>query len=196
MAKAKSGMPEGIKVALGWSVGIAAIALVLIITLIIFGNLSGNLGFTDGSVTITNETGGNLNATGYTVTERTRLGYVGITVSEVLNATAGAIIPAANYTVNSADGTITNATVLGNDYESISINITYAVTFDKISERNAESVIGNFSESAVNTAAQFPTVGTIIGIALLLVVLIGILVFAIRKMMGVAGATGSSKGFA
>ena len=39
--------------------------------------------------------------------------------------------------------------------------------------------------------------GTIIGIAVLLLILIGLLVFAIRKMMGVAdntGMSGSSKG--
>ena len=55
-------------------------------------------------------------------------------------------------------------------------------------------MIGNYSESATNTSAQFPVVGTIIGIALLLVILIGVLIFAIKRLMGVAGAGSSGKG--
>ena len=100
----KNGMPEGIKTAMFWSLGVGIVALILIIMLVIFGNLSGNLGFAT-----------------------TSLGY-----------------------------------------------------------NNTQAVINNYSTSATNLAAQFPTVGTIIGIALLLVVLIGLLAFAIRKMMGVA----------
>jgi len=36
----------GIKQTMGWVIGISSIALVLLVLLIIFGNLSGNLGFT------------------------------------------------------------------------------------------------------------------------------------------------------
>ena len=109
----KNGMPEGVKTTLGWAVGIAAIALVFVITLILFGNLSGNTGFAE-------------NSAGY---------------------------------------------------------------------NNTEQVIGNYSASAVNTTAQFPTVGTILGVAILLAILIAVLVFAIRKMMGITGSSGSNAGF-
>jgi len=104
------GMPEGVKTAMYWALGIGVIALILLIMLILFGNLSGNLGFATGST---------------------------------------------NY-------------------------------------NNTQTVISNYTQSATNISAQFPTVGTIVGIALLLVVLIGVLVFAIKKMMGVAGGGGSS----
>ena len=105
------GMPEGVRGAMFWAIGVGVIALVLVILLIIFGNLSGNLGFA-------------------TSTQ----GY-----------------------------------------------------------NDTQNVILNYSLSATNISAQFPTVGTIVGIALLLVVLIGLLVFAISKMMGVAeNPTGGS----
>lgn len=40
---------DGIKKTMNWVVGISSIALVLLVLLIIFGNLSGNLGFTANS---------------------------------------------------------------------------------------------------------------------------------------------------
>ena len=100
----KGGMPQDIKTVLFWGLGIGILALALLILSIIFGNLSGNVGFDVGTQ-----------------------GY-----------------------------------------------------------NDTQHIIGNYTESAVNTAQQFPVTGTILGIALLLSILIGILVFAIRKMMGVA----------
>jgi len=105
---AKTGLPEGMRGVIGWALGVGIIAFILLILLIIFGNLSGNVGFS-------------VNTAGY---------------------------------------------------------------------NNTQAVIDNYSISATNTAGQFPVVGTIVGIALLLLVLIGILVFAIVKMMHVAGAAG------
>jgi len=104
------GMPEGVKTTMYWALGIGIIALILLILLILFGNLSGNLGFTTGS-------------TGY---------------------------------------------------------------------NDTQDVILNFTKSATNVSAQFPTVGTIVGVGLLLVILIGLLGFAISKMLGVAEGRQSS----
>ena len=106
----QGGMPEGMRAVMGWVLGVGIIAFIALIMVIIFGNLSGNVGFAD--------------------------------------STQGF--------------------------------------------NDTQNIILNYTASATNTAAQFPTVGTIIGIALLLLVLIALLVFAIRKMMGVANATGSS----
>ena len=106
------GMPQGLLTVLKWIIGLAVAALILVIMLIIFGNLSGNLGFAEGSQ-----------------------GF-----------------------------------------------------------NDTQSVILNYSQSAVNVSAQFPTVGTIIGLAILLLVLIGILAFAIKAMMGIAANPTSSVG--
>ncbi len=101
---AKDGMPEDVKTVLFWGLGIGILGLALLILVIIFGNLSGNVGFA-------------VDTQGY---------------------------------------------------------------------NDTQSIILNYTASAVNTAKQFPVTGTILGIALLLAILIGILVFAIKKMMGVA----------
>lgn len=102
------GMPEGMKGILGWVLGVAIIAFIILIMVIIFGNLSGNVGFAEGT--------------------------------QGFNDTQGIIL---NYTLG-----------------------------------------------ATNTSAQFPTVGTIIGIAILLLILIGLLIFVIKKMTAVSGSTG------
>lgn len=107
---ATDGMPQSMKGIIAFTLGVGIIAFLLLILVIIFGNLSGNVGFATGTQ-----------------------GF-----------------------------------------------------------NDSENIILNYTSSAVNTAAQFPTVGTIIGIALLLLVLIAILVFAIRKMMGVTNATSGS----
>jgi len=107
MAKS-GGMPDGIKTVIFWALGLGVISLILIVLLILFGNLSGNVGFSSGSQ-----------------------GY-----------------------------------------------------------NDTQNVILNYSASATNTSAQFPTIGTILGIAILLVVLIGVLVFAVRRLMGVTNSMG------
>ena len=105
---ATGGMPESVKGVMGWTLGVGIIAFILLIMVIIFGNLSGNVGFAEGTQ-----------------------GF-----------------------------------------------------------NDTQAIILNYTTSATNTAAQFPTVGTIIGIAILLAILIALLVFAIRRMMGVAESTG------
>ena len=95
-----------------WVIAVASIALVLLVMLILFGNLSGNVGFAEGTA-----------------------GY-----------------------------------------------------------NNTQAVIGNYTTSATNTAAQFPVVGTIVGVALLLAILIGLLVYAIKKMTNVSGKGEASFG--
>jgi hypothetical protein len=109
MAKG-GGMPEGMKGVMGWVLGVGVIAFIALIMVIIFGNLSGNVGFA-------------------TDTQ----GY-----------------------------------------------------------NDTQDIILSYTESATNTAEQFPTVGTIVGIAILLLILISLLIFAIRKMMGVMNTSGST----
>ena len=104
---------QGVKSIMSWTIGIASVAFVLLLMAIIFGNLSGNVGFAE-----------------------TTLGY-----------------------------------------------------------NNTQSIIGNYTEGAVNTASQFPTVGTILGVALLILILLALLVFVIVKMSGVGGKSSSGGSF-
>ena len=58
------------------------------------------------------------------------------------------------------------------------------------SRNDLRSIQGNYSKGLINTSVQFPAIGTIIGIAILLIILIALLIFVIVKMMGVS--TGSN----
>ncbi len=105
-----SGGGANMKTVLAWVLGVATIALTLLIMLILFGNLSGNVGFT----------------------------------------------------ANSAEANLSDA------------------------------FIANYTKGVANTGEQFPVVGTIIGVALLLLILIGVLVFAMVNLSKVnTGSTGS-----
>ena len=75
-------------------------------------------------------------------------------------------------------------------FGNLSGNTGFAVNSQGYND--TQSVINNFTQSQTNMAKQLPTVGIILGVALLLVILIGVLVFAIKKLMGAAGETGGA----
>ncbi len=190
MAKNETGgMPESMRAIMGWVLGLGVIAFILLILVIIFGNLQGNVGFKQDSVGFINET------TNFTVagtTPTTATGRINGVLSSVIiiNGTIGTseVIPANNYTITGvliqADST--------SSYLGYEINITATVSFDTQAQIDADSVILNYTQSATNTSGQFPTIGTILGIALLLLILIALLVFVIVRMMGVAGGSSSA----
>ena len=49
-------MPDGVQSTIGWVIGIGIIAFIGLMMVIIFGNLSGNVGFEQDSLTFYNET--------------------------------------------------------------------------------------------------------------------------------------------
>ena len=75
-------------------------------------------------------------------------------------------------------------------------NLSGNVGFDVGSSgyNSTQNVIGNYSASAVNISTQFPVGGTIIGVGLLLLILIGVLVFAITKLGKVTEGSNASFG--
>ena len=79
-------------------------------------------------------------------------------------------------------------------FGNLSTNVGFAV--DTQGYNDTEQVIGNYTSGAVNTASQFPTVGTILGVALLILILLALLVFVIKSMSsgGVGGGKGGSFG--
>lgn len=181
-------MPEGIKTSMYWVLGIGVIALIGLIMLILFGNLSGNVGFGTTSSVFTNETI-SINGTGGTPTTASGRTNGALSSLVITNATGGETISSGNYTVTGV--VITNAT---GDYADMYVNVSGTVTYDTAGKINTDNLISNYTLSVTNVSEQFPTTGTIIGVALLLVVLLGILIFAIKKMMGVANVGSSSKG--
>jgi hypothetical protein len=184
-------MESKVKSVMNWALGIGVIALILLIMLILFGNLQGNIGFGTTSTSFINNTvdllptGGN--ATDLTLKINAVLSNVAVT-----NATNGSnIVPATNYSISGGYFYTTGPSPYnGTD----KINVSATITYDTTGKVYTDNVIFNYTKSATNTASQLPTVGTIVGIALLLAVLIAILVFAIRALTNVGGSGGKSYG--
>jgi len=184
---AKNGMPESLKMVLMWGIGIGILALTILILLVIFGNLSGNLGFQQVSSSIVNESMA-FSDGGTTPTNAS--GYIDVSLSlvSIINATGNETVPSTNYTISGAVITADS----DSPWNGTTVKVTYTQTYDGDSELDAEEVITDYTTSATNLSGQFGVVGTMIGIALLLTVLIGILVFAVRKLMGATTTGGTS----
>ena len=185
---ANQGIPQSARSIITWVLIIGIAAFILLILVIIFGNLSGNTGISQNSLAFINDSI-NLTADGNipaNADDRTNAVLSGVIIR---NASEATIIAAPNYTIVGV--TISSADAL---YNNSNVNVSYTVSFDGEAQIGAENIILNYTQSAVNTSSQFPTVGTIIGIAFLLLILIGLLVFVIRRMMGVTGATGTGGG--
>ncbi len=189
MAKSSGGL-NGMKTVLAWTMGVAVIALVLLIMLILFGNLLGNTGIRQDTSSFENQTI-NLSATGNTpagASGRIDGSLANVVITNVSNGSY--ILTTGNYTIV---GVVINASV-ASAFNDKNVNVTYDVSYDSQVEIQSADLIRNYTLGATNTSAQFPVVGTIIGVALLLAILIGVLVFAITKLGGISGASGSFGG--
>lgn len=185
--KINKGLPGGLKTSIYWVLGIGIISLILLILLILFGNLSGNLGFGQESVSVENNT---IAFTNINFSQTVGRVNPGLTSIVVINASGGETITSSNYTTYG--GTI--RAIAGTNYAGVSVNASATLSYDEFGKIYTEEIITNYSASATNVTKQMPVTGTIVGVTLLLAVLIGILIFAIRKMMGMTN--GLSNGFA
>ena len=183
---------------MGWAIGVASIALLLLIMLILFGNLSGSVGFGNDAETITNETIALANSNGVgTINDNTNQNFVSWNASLILNASIGpdgvttneTLVEGTDYTIFPLNGTFGNVT--GDWNRSF---VTYTTARQSIGLVNTDSFINNYTQSVLNTGEQFPTVGTIIGVGLLLFILIALLVFALGKMARMGPGTGGNFG--
>ena len=170
----------------GIVMGVAGLVIAVIIAFIIISTLSGANLLTSGrnSFTVTNETGGYINATGYT------LGSVGgnnlsYSVTIVWNGTTVLVIGSGNYTLDSVTGIITNATAT--TWEDVNISYTHQAKASE--ELSTERLSGNFTEGIDNVSGKIPTVLLIAVIVLVL----GILVFLVAQWQRMRlGGGGSS----
>lgn len=181
---------SSIKKTMNWVIGITSIALVLLVLLIIFGNLSGNTGITTTQTTSYVNESGFVNDTGYTPTGVTAVqNYLSYTIQEVwANAsTTAVLIPSTNYT--QTGNVIYNGTTLDfGDFGYDDASITYIVTSRSEEYNTAESTITNMTSGLGRVSSQFTTIMLFVGIGLLLFILLAVLVWVIKKMSSVGGS--------
>ncbi len=141
--------------------------------LIVFGNLSGNLGFQALSNVTTNESVPGINGTTYTLDQFGTTGFESLTVNTVVNLTNDEVINAANYTVAGASGTIVGS--VGRTGNFTNITVSYTVSFQGQAERDSESVITNLT-GGVNTYFTFANVWfTLLAVVLLIIIVMGVI---------------------
>jgi hypothetical protein len=185
---------QGVKTTMEWVIGISSIALVLLVTLIIFGNLSGNTGITTtATTTYTNETCF-INTTGYTPTGVSTEDYISYAVTQIgYNKSVSGGYKVFNATAYAKTGDVlTNNTITLSGFEDS--GCSYVVTYHSGEYTEAENIITNYSSGVSNLTKQIPTVLLFVGIALLLFVLIFVLAYVIKKMSSFG--SGGSGGFA
>ena len=165
---------------------LGVIGFIGIIWLLIYGNLSGNLGFVQQTDSFVNETI-LLDSAG-----ATPAGAVGtvngvITVNQMINQT-GTVIESANFTVSGI--VITTAT---DEFNNTNVNVTYTNLRDSAGLINTDNVISNVS-GGFNTFFTFSnTFFTIAAIVLLIFMFLGLLAIVVTIMRM---QQGRNKGFA
>ena len=148
---------------------LGVIGFIGIIWLMIYGNLSGNLGFQQSSTIFNNETIvlNDSGATPANATGRTNGILSGIVIT---NSTGAELITSGNYSISGVIITTITAT-----YNGSNVNVSGTVSYDGTSELQAEGVIGNVT-GGFNTFFGFSTTFfTIAAIVLLIFMLVGLL---------------------
>ncbi len=170
--------------------GIVVFNLILVagflglVWLIIYGNLSGNLGFSQDSTAFTNETIALSDSGATPATAQNRVNGV-LTNVVIINATGGEIITSANYTITGV--VITNATA---EYGGTNVNVSATVTYDSTGQINTEAVIDNLTSGVTTFFGFSVTWFTIIALVILITILLSLLALAVTILKMVKGNDG------
>ena len=166
--------------------GVGSLIVVVIIVLMIVSSiLDAGMFSTVAQRTIVNSEGGWNNITDYQLgtSNASRSGYTLIAVS---NASDGAVINLANFTITASTGIITNATFL--DYLDVDYNYSYGHRILSNEQLVTEDMSTNLTEGIQNISEKIPTI-LLIGAVVLL---FGIIVLLLKqsKAMGVGSGSG------
>ena len=158
---------------------LGAIGFIGIVFLMIYGNLSGNLGFIPSSQVFGNETIA-LATTGATPQGVANVSSVTLSGIVMTNATSGVTVEAANFTVTAQE----IFAVSGAAYEGVNVNVSYIATFNSNAAALAEGVITNVSGGFDTFFGFSDTFFTIAAVVLLVFMLLGLLALVSTIMGG------------
>lgn len=148
-------------------VGILALVFVIIIAFVMVAQLkSADLLGDDLTITIavTNETGGFVNETGYTLAQ-VNASNSAYTITALWNATDDTPFGIGNATVSAA-GVVTNATTV--NWADVLISYTYTYTYPNTYNSSSDYLSGNFTGGVDNISSKVPTFFTIIAAILII----------------------------
>ncbi len=158
---------------------LGVVGFIGVIWLLIYGNLSGNLGFGQDNAAFSNQTTA-LSTSGSTPAGADNRVHGAISTVVMTNATGGEIIESTNYTVS---GVVITG-VAGSEYDTFNVNVSYSLAFDSEGLINTENVISNVSGGFSTFFTFSETFFTIAAIVLLIFMFLGLLsiVVLIMKM--------------
>ncbi len=176
------GTDKALKGAEAVFLALLVIGLMGLLFLIIFGNLSNNLGWTQASTSYSNETINLTGANGVTPTGASGRTEGSISSSSVImnNASSGASIGSGNYTLS---GVLFNATPLSL-YVDENVNVSYTVSYNRDAEINTENTISNLTTGAT-TFFTFSNVWFVLtAITILIAIVLGVIALVRRTSSG------------
>lgn len=143
----------------------------MVIMSFIFGQLGNSNTIADETDTVLNQGGAFFNSTIFTIAEKSNANFSGsFIVTQAMNTTSSEIILPGNYTVDASAGTVVNTTTL--EWDAVTLNYTFkAKTNLKLS---SEEVQGNSLQGIVSYTSQSVTQFRTLGIAITLIILIGV----------------------
>ncbi len=145
----------------------------------------------DNTVTVINLTETHINGTTFTIPEATDINYNGgFTVISAINATNGAVITSATYTLNIAAGTLINSTII--DYPEV--NLSYSFSAKTPAKLGAEETQNNSLNAIVTYTEGADTQFSTVSIAIILVLLIGVFLLFWKIFVSQKQGKGSSGG--
>ena len=153
--------------------GLGVIGFIGIVWLMIYGNLSGNLGFTQDSATTSLQELTLANNSLVTLTGTAGKTNPSISNFVMINATGGETITSGNYTLT--DTTVIGSATMTLAYNGTAVNISYITTYDSAGQISTEGVISNLTEGFGTFFGFSNTFFTIAAIVLLIFMLVGLL---------------------
>jgi hypothetical protein len=138
------------------------------------------------TVYVANETGW-LNATGYTLSGASALGFVSPVALQCYNGTDGTVVDVANISISSL-GVIKNVSAVA--YRNI--NISYRYNYDTTSTNPLNTAITGIKTNTASLFSNFfalaPTIGTILAVVILLAGIV-LLVMYVKRMKNTEGSS-------
>ncbi len=159
--------------AFGAVLTLVLVAVLVIIAIVIFVQLGDSFAGTS-SVTVTNESGGWLNQTAYTLDASTVCSVGGLSVTNAWNFSSDTVISLANLTIDTSAFTITSADFFLN---SSQVNYTYSYTWGSTACDASENMVSEFD----NYTSLVGLVGTIIFLGLVIGILVSAFAFGGRR---------------
>ncbi len=157
--------------AFGAVLTLVLVAVLIVVAIVIFVSLQTSFAGTS-SVTVTNETGGFINQTGYTLDGASDCEFASPVITEARNSTSGGVILAGNFTVSSV-GIVTNITTT--NFPNAEFDYTY--TFGSGACTAANDLVTEFG----TYTSLIGLVGTIIFLGLVIGILVTAFAFGGRR---------------